>query len=137
MIYPVIFVDAIDVKVRDGQVRNIPVLCCDGPHRERRTRHPGYLVRRRPRKARGSGREEFHRTGRTTGLEDVPIAVYDGLSTVFRRRPDTTPGNTRLCSSASSTSIGNSFRYAGRQHHCRDRESAQTRLHSHISEQAK
>ena len=42
-VYPVIFVDAIVVKVRDGQVRNTPVLRCHGCHDERGTRHPRHL----------------------------------------------------------------------------------------------
>jgi len=46
-LYPVIFVDAIVVKVRDGQVRNTPVLCRHGRHHQWGTRHPRDLGRRR------------------------------------------------------------------------------------------
>ena len=39
-VYPVIFIDAIVVKVRDGQVRNKPIYVVDRGHRARGTRHP-------------------------------------------------------------------------------------------------
>lgn len=46
-LYPVLFVDAIVVKVRDGQVRNTPFYARLGRDDERGTRHPGDLGRRR------------------------------------------------------------------------------------------
>ena len=46
-VYPVIFIDALVVKVRDGQVRNKPIYVVVGSHRARGTRHPRPVGRRR------------------------------------------------------------------------------------------
>ena len=48
-VYPVIFIDAINVKIRDGKVANRPIyvalaVTCDG-----QPRHPRAVGRRRPR----------------------------------------------------------------------------------------
>lgn len=45
-VYPVMFIDAVHVKVRDGQVTNRPDVCRDRRHRQWRTRHPRDLGRR-------------------------------------------------------------------------------------------
>ena len=48
-VYPVIFIDAIMVKVRDGQVRNKPIYVVIGVTVARGTRHPRPVGRRRRR----------------------------------------------------------------------------------------
>lgn len=45
-VYPVMFIDAVHVKVRDGQVANRPMYVAIRGHRGRRTRHSGNLGRR-------------------------------------------------------------------------------------------
>lgn len=78
VVYPVIFVDAIVVKVRDGQVRNTPYLSRDGRHDEWGTRHPGYLGRRRYRKGARFWLQVVTEL-KNRGVEDVLITVCDGL----------------------------------------------------------
>lgn len=97
-IYPVIFVDAIVVKVRDGQVRNTPFPVRHGRHDERGTRHPGYLGRRR------RGRGEVLVAGvqqaeepRGRGRADRGVRRSQGGC--WRR--STPPGSRRSCRSAS------------------------------------
>jgi transposase-like protein len=46
-VYPVLFVDAINVKIRDGQVANPSDLRGDGGDRGGHPRHPRHLGRRR------------------------------------------------------------------------------------------
>ena len=48
-VYPVIFIDAIVVKVRDGQVRNKPIYVVIGVTVNGGTRHLGPVARRRRR----------------------------------------------------------------------------------------
>lgn len=44
-VYPVLFIDAIHVKIRDGQVTNRPVYVAIGGDRRRAPRHPGTVGR--------------------------------------------------------------------------------------------
>jgi transposase-like protein len=46
-VYPVVFIDAIFVKIRDGQVANRAHLCGHRGYLRRRARHPGVVGRRR------------------------------------------------------------------------------------------
>jgi transposase-like protein len=48
-VYPVLFIDAIHVKIRDGQVANRPIYVALAGHRRRRTGHLGPVGRRRRR----------------------------------------------------------------------------------------
>ena len=48
-VYPVMFIDAINVKIRDGKVANRPIYVAHGGHRRRAPRHPRALGRRRRR----------------------------------------------------------------------------------------
>jgi Transposase, Mutator family len=54
-VYPVMFIDAIHVKVRDGQVTNRPGLGSHRCERRRSSRHPRVVGRRRRRRWRSSG----------------------------------------------------------------------------------
>lgn len=119
-IYPVIFVDAIVVKVRDGQVRNTPFYVVMGVtvSGERdirpRTREepPGIWA--------GDGAEgarfwlQVFSELKNRGVEDVSIAVCDGL----RGLPEAinTTWEHTVVQQCIVHLIRNSFRYAGRQH---------------------
>ena len=76
-VYPVIFVDAIHVKVRDGQVTNRPFYVVIGVTVDGRPRHPRDLGRRR----REGAKFWLRRADRDQepGHADVCIAVCDGL----------------------------------------------------------
>ena len=45
-VYPVMFIDVINVKIRDGKVANRPIYVALGGHRRRRPRHPRAVGRR-------------------------------------------------------------------------------------------
>ena len=62
-VYPVVFIDAIHVKVRDGQVANRAFYAAIGRHRRRQTRHPRDLGVDRRRRARSSGSGSSPRSG--------------------------------------------------------------------------
>ena len=51
-VYPVLFIDAIHVKIREGQVANRPIYVARGGDRGRRTRHLGLVCERRWRRGR-------------------------------------------------------------------------------------
>lgn len=119
-IYPVIFVDAIVVKVRDGQVRNTPFYVVMGVtvSGERdirpRTREgpPGIWA--------GDGAEgarfwlQVFSELKNRGVEDVFLAVCDGLKGL-PEAINTTWEHT-VVQQCIVHLIRNSFRYAGRQH---------------------
>jgi putative transposase len=111
-IYPVIFVDAIVVKVRDGQVRNTPFYVVMGVTTAGEREILGIWA--------GDGAEgarfwlQVFTELKNRGVEDVLIAVCDGLKGL----PDaiTTTWEQTIVQQCVVHLLRNSFRYAGRQH---------------------
>lgn len=111
-IYPVIFVDAIVVKVRDGQVRNTPFYVVMGVTTAGEREILGISA--------GDGAEgarfwlQVFTELKNRGVEDVLIAVCDGLKGL----PDaiTTTWEQTVVQQCVVHLLRNSFRYAGRQH---------------------
>jgi putative transposase len=111
-IYPVIFVDAIVVKVRDGQVRNTPFYVVMGVTVNGERDILGIWA--------GDGGEgaRFWLTVfselKNRGVDDVLIAVCDGLKGL----PDaiTTTWSRTVVQTCVVHLLRNSFSYAGRQH---------------------
>lgn len=111
-IYPVIFVDAIVVKVRDGQVRNTPFYVVMGVTTGGEREILGIWA--------GDGAEgarfwlQVFSELKNRGVEDVLIAVCDGLKGL----PEaiTTTWERTVVQQCIVHLIRNSFRYAGRQH---------------------
>ncbi|SFV24946.1 Transposase (or an inactivated derivative) [Micrococcus terreus] len=111
-LYPVIFVDAIVVKVRDGQVRNTPFYVVMGVTTNGEREIPGIWA--------GDGAEgarfwlQVFSELKNRGVEDVLIAVCDGLKGL----PEaiTTTWERTVVQQCIVHLIRNSFRYAGRQH---------------------
>ncbi len=112
-VYPVIFVDAIVVKVRDGQVRNTPFYVVMGVSANGEREILGIW-------AGGEGGEgarfwlSVFAELKNRGVEDVFIAVCDGLKGL----PEaiTTTWERTVVQQCIVHLIRNSFRYAGRQH---------------------
>lgn len=111
-IYPVIFVDAIVVKVRDGQVRNTPFYVVMGVTTAGEREILGIWA--------GDGGEgarfwlQVFTELKNRGVDDVLIAVCDGLKGL----PEaiTTTWDRAIVQQCIVHLIRNSFRYAGRQH---------------------
>src|SRR5690606_13266376 len=111
-IYPVIFVDAIVVKVRDGQVRNTPFYVVMGVTTNGERDILGIWA--------GDGQEgarfwlQVFTELKNRGVEDVLIAVCDGLKGL----PEAinTTWEQTVVQQCIVHLIRNSFRYAGRQH---------------------
>jgi putative transposase len=111
-LYPVIFVDAIVVKVRDGQVRNTPFYVVMGVTTNGEREILGIWA--------GDGAEgarfwlQVFSELKNRGVEDVLIAVCDGLKGL----PEaiTTTWERTVVQQCIVHLIRNSFRYAGRQH---------------------
>lgn len=111
-IYPVIFVDAIVVKVRDGQVRNIPFYVVMGVSVNGERDILGIWA--------GDGAEgarfwlSVFSEIKNRGVDDVLIAVCDGLKGL----PEaiTTTWSRTIVQTCIVHLVRNSFRYAGRQH---------------------
>lgn len=111
-IYPVIFVDAIVVKVRDGQVRNTPFYVVMGVTVNGERDILGIWA--------GDGAEgarfwlQVFTELKNRGVEDVFIAVCDGLKGL----PEAinTTWERTVVQQCIVHLIRNSFRYAGRQH---------------------
>jgi putative transposase len=111
-IYPVLFVDAVVVKVRDGQVRNTPFYVVMGVTVNGEREILGIWA--------GDGGEgarfwlQVFSELKNRGVEDVLIAVCDGL----RGLPEaiTTTWERTVVQQCIVHLIRNSFRYAGRQH---------------------
>ena len=111
-IYPVIFVDAIVVKVRDGQVRNTPYYVVMGVTMNGERDILGIWA--------GDGAEgarfwpQVFTELKNRGFEDVFIAVCDGLKGL----PEAinTTWERTVVQQCIVHLIRNSFRYAGRQH---------------------
>ncbi len=111
LVYPVIFIDAIHVKIRDGQVANRPIYVALAVTFEGRPRHPRAVGRRRRRGrqvlAAGADRAEEPRRRRRAddGLRRAS-GLPDAITTVWPRTV------TQTCV---VHLLRNSFRYAGRQ----------------------
>jgi transposase-like protein len=111
-IYPVIFVDALVVKVRDGQVRNTPFYVVMGVTVRGERDILGIWA--------GDGGEgarfwlQVFSELKNRGVEDVLIAVCDGL----KGMPEaiTTTWERTLVQTCVVHLLRNSFGYAGRQH---------------------
>ncbi|QQQ64278.1 IS256 family transposase [Paenarthrobacter ureafaciens] len=111
-VYPVLFVDAIVVKVRDGQVRNTPFYVVMGVTVNGERDILGIWA--------GDGGEgarfwlQVFSELKNRGVEDVLIAVCDGLKGL----PEaiTTTWERTIVQQCIVHLIRNSFRYAGRQH---------------------
>ncbi|WP_307225177.1 IS256 family transposase [Microbacterium arborescens] len=111
-LYPVIFVDAIVVKVRDGQVRNTPFYVVMGVTTSGERDILGIWA--------GDGAEgarfwlQVFTEPKNRGVEDVLIAVCDGLKGL----PEAinTTWEQTVVQQCIVHLIRNSFRYAGRQH---------------------
>jgi transposase-like protein len=111
-VYPVLFVDAIVVKVRDGQVRNTPFHVVMGVTVNGEREILGIWA--------GDGGEgarfwlQVFAELKNRGVEDVLIAVCDGLKGL----PEaiTTTWERTVVQQCIVHLIRNSFRYAGRQH---------------------
>jgi transposase-like protein len=111
-LYPVIFVDAIVVKVRDGQVRNTPFYVVMGVTTNGERDILGIWA--------GDGAEgarfwlQVFSELKNRGVDDVLIAVCDGLKGL----PEaiTTTWDRTVVQQCIVHLIRNSFRYAGRQH---------------------
>lgn len=111
-IYPVLFVDAVVVKVRDGQVRNSPFYVVMGVTVNGEREILGIWA--------GDGGEgarfwlQVFSELKNRGVEDVLIAVCDGLKGL----PEaiTTTWERTVVQQCIVHLIRNSFRYAGRQH---------------------
>jgi putative transposase len=111
-VYPVLFVDAIVVKVRDGQVRNTPFYVVMGVTANGERDILGIWA--------GDGGEgarfwlQVFSELKNRGVEDVLIAVCDGLKGL----PEaiTTTWERTIVQQCIVHLIRNSFRYAGRQH---------------------
>ncbi|MFK0005408.1 IS256 family transposase [Paenarthrobacter sp. NPDC090520] len=111
-LYPVLFVDAIVVKVRDGQVRNTPFYVVMGVTVNGERDILGIWA--------GDGGEgarfwlQVFSELKNRGVEDVLIAVCDGLKGL----PEaiTTTWDRTIVQQCIVHLIRNSFRYAGRQH---------------------
>lgn len=111
-LYPVIFVDAIVVKVRDGQVRNTPFYVVMGVTTNGERDILGIWA--------GDGAEgarfwlQVFSELKNRGVDDVLIAVCDGLKGL----PEaiTTTWERTVVQQCIVHLIRNSFRYAGRQH---------------------
>lgn len=111
-IYPVIFIDAIVVKVRDGQVRNTPFYVVMGVAVNGERDILGIWA--------GDGAEgarfwlQVFTELKNRGVEDVLIAVCDGLKGL----PEAinTTWEQTVVQQCIVHLIRNSFRYAGRQH---------------------
>ncbi|MDQ0679199.1 putative transposase [Arthrobacter pascens] len=111
-IYPVLFVDAVVVKVRDGQVRNTPFYVVMGVTTSGEREILGIWA--------GDGGEgarfwlQVFSELKNRGVEDVLIAVFDGLKGL----PEaiTTTWERTVVQQCVVHLIRNSFRYAGRQH---------------------
>ncbi|ADX74852.1 transposase [Pseudarthrobacter phenanthrenivorans Sphe3] len=111
-IYPVLFVDAVVVKVRDGQVRNTPFYVVMGVTTNGEREILGIWA--------GDGGEgarfwlQVFSELKNRGVEDVLIAVCDGLKGL----PEaiTTTWERTVVQQCIVHLIRNSFRYAGRQH---------------------
>ena len=111
-LYPVLFVDAIVVKVRDGQVRNTPFYVVMGVTTDGERDILGIWA--------GDGAEgarfwlQVFSELKNRGVEDVLIAVCDGLKGL----PEaiTTTWQRTVVQQCVVHLIRNSFRYAGRQH---------------------
>jgi transposase-like protein len=111
-IYPVLFVDAVVVKVRDGQVRNTPFYVVMGVTANGEREILGIWA--------GDGGEgarfwlQVFSELKNRGVEDVLIAVCDGLKGL----PEaiTTTWERTVVQQCVVHLIRNSFRYAGRQH---------------------
>lgn len=111
-LYPVLFVDAIVVKVRDGQVRNTPFYVVMGVTTNGERDILGIWA--------GDGGEgarfwlQVFSELKNRGVEDVLIAVCDGLKGL----PEaiTTTWERTIVQQCIVHLIRNSFRYAGRQH---------------------
>ncbi|MDR6508376.1 transposase-like protein [Arthrobacter oryzae] len=111
-IYPVLFVDAVVVKVRDGQVRNTPFYVVMGVTVNGEREILGIWA--------GDGGEgarywlQVFSELKNRGVEDVLIAVCDGLKGL----PEaiTTTWERTVVQQCIVHLIRNSFRYAGRQH---------------------
>ncbi|MDQ1218015.1 putative transposase [Microbacterium arborescens] len=111
-LYPVIFVDAIVVKVRDGQVRNTPFYVVMGVTTSGERDILGIWA--------GDGAEgarfwlQVFTELKNRGVEDVLIAVCDGLKGL----PEAinTTWEQTVVQQCIVHLIRNSFRYAGRQH---------------------
>ncbi|KHL05300.1 IS256 family transposase, partial [Sinomonas humi] len=112
-VYPVLFVDAIHVKVRDGQVRNMPFYVVLGVTVGGERDILGIW-------AGGEGGEGARfwlgvfAELKNRGVQDVLIAVCDGLKGL----PEaiTTTWERTVVQQCVVHLIRNSFRYAGRQH---------------------
>ena len=111
-VYPVLFVDAIVVKVRDGQVRNTPFYVVMGVTTNGERDILGIWA--------GDGGEgarfwlQVFSELKNRGVADVLIAVCDGLKGL----PEaiTTTWDRTIVQQCIVHLIRNSFRYAGRQH---------------------
>jgi putative transposase len=111
-VYPVLFVDAIVVKVRDGQVRNTPFYVVMGVTVNGEREILGIWA--------GDGAEgarfwlQVFSELKNRGVEDVFIAVCDGLKGL----PEaiTSTWERTVVQQCIVHLIRNSFRYAGRQH---------------------
>ncbi|BCW70936.1 hypothetical protein NicSoilB8_19800 [Arthrobacter sp. NicSoilB8] len=111
-IYPVLFVDAVVVKVRDGQVRNTPFYVVMGVTVNGEREILGIWA--------GDGGErarfwlQVFAELKSRGVEDVLIAVCDGLKGL----PEaiTTTWERKVVQQCIVHLIGNSFRHTGRQH---------------------
>lgn len=111
-VYPVLFVDAVVVKVRDGQVRNTPFYVVMGVTTNGEREILGIWA--------GDGGEgarfwlQVFSELKNRGVEDVLIAVCDGLKGL----PEaiTTTWERTIVQQCIVHLIRNSFRYAGRQH---------------------
>jgi putative transposase len=124
-VYPVLFVDAIVVKVRDGQVRNTPFYVVMGVTVNGEREILGIWA--------GDGGEgarfwlQVFSELKNRGVEDVFIAVCDGLKGL----PEaiTTTWERTVVQQCIVHLIRNSFRYAGRPAPRRDRQGPQAGLH--------
>ena len=111
-VYPVLFVDAVVVKVRDGQVRNTPFYVVMGVTANGEREILGIWA--------GDGGEgarfwlQVFSELKNRGVNDVLIAVCDGLKGL----PEaiTTTWERTVVQQCIVHLIRNSFRYAGRQH---------------------
>jgi putative transposase len=111
-VYPVIFVDAIQVKIRDGQVANRPVYTGIGVTVDGMRDILGLWVGDG-----GEGAKYWHQVLselRNRGVKDVCILVCDGLRGLVESVADVWP--LAIVQTCVLHLVRNTFRYAGKQH---------------------
>ena len=115
-VYPVVFIDAINVKIRDGKVANRPIYVALGGHLRRAAATSsgcGPASRRRRRRARSTGCTCSPRS-RTAAWTTCCMVVCDGLTGLPDAIAAVWPQT--IIQTCVVHLLRNSFRYAGRQH---------------------